>query len=612
MHTLRLYYGCRLYSNRVINGPLNQPKYTFNGINFVLGDGITTAQTLNGIDTDESPSYLDATDEAGTTTLWFVISSQKTRQGQLVLYLKRDLLTEYWDKIKTMPFLCQKAATLPDRIATAKYLKTMNLSQVKKREYLLTDEANGRGWIVIYFNRTYNVPAGESSPWDSSGNAKIDSYRGNYTVTLKAGHNNCINSPCDILAIPLGGTLKSRLTGQADREIKLNSLRTALDLTYSISAHFSGMIADIQYLPYVNTPRQIDGNPDTDDNGWSRIIDNYDDSVAGWAIWQTNAYFTKQISVKDFSDRTLPADNMDQRKFNEEHMYRLCSPNFASSFEFSPVKNGAFPTFTVHGILRPINPYIYVEPSFEGLYGEQFNDGRGLILTGDFSLDQVSNAWATYKLQNKNYEQIFNRQIQTMDLQHSIANENMGWNMAHAISGGLSGTAGGAAAGAVLGSVVPGIGTAVGAIAGGLLSAGGGALDIADTYRQEKNGKALRDDAKNAAMDYFQYQTGNIQAIPNTLTKVSAINQDYKIYPLIEEYECTSQEVTNVNSAVYYNGVDVNMVAPLSSFSKGYIRGSVIQFPSNTSSNGGININEAQAQAINSELQAGIYYKEVY
>lgn len=605
MHTIKVYYGSRLYGNRIIGEELPEPKYTFTGINFILGDGISTVQTLNNINSEDSPSYLTATDENDNTTLWYVINSQKNRKNQLTLGLKRDFLDEYWDKLKNQPFICQKSATIPDSISYAKYSKTMNLSQIKIKEYPLIDE-EGKGWIVIYFNKTYSAPAGSASPWDSDGKAKIVSYSGDYDMTLLSEHINCVNSPCDILAIPIGGTLKSRLSGQSDREIKLNTFRMVLDLTYSVSAHFSGMIADIQYLPYVSTSRIIDGNPDSDDDGWSRIIDTFTNETIGWAIWQRYAYYTKRVTNSDFDKKELPEDNVEQRKYNEEHMFRLCSPNFASSFEFSPIKNESFPNFIVHGILRPINPYIYVEPNFGGLYGSRFDDGRGLIFSGDFSLDQISDPWSQYKLQNKNYELIFNRQIQSMDLSNKIADQDATWNIAHSISGARSGAASGAAAGAVLGTMIaPGIGTAIGAIAGGAASSGGGLLDIADTIRQEKNAKSIRDDARSAAIDNFQYQIGNIQAMPSTLTKISAINQDFKIFPIIEEYECTDQEKRNVNNAVRFNGLDINLITTLSEFSRGFVEGSIVRFPSD------IDINEAQAQAINSELQYGIYYKEV-
>lgn len=607
MHKIKLYYGARLYSNRIIGETLPDPNYTFENINFVLGDGISTYQVLNNVNSEESPSYLTAEDEDGNVTEWFVVDSNKERKSQLSLSLKRDFLDEDWDVIKHQPFICTKSATIPDAISDAKYRKTMNLSQVKSHEYKLAED-DGNGWIVIYFNRVAgdNAP---SDPWTTEITAPSTGFK----VTLAKNHDVCENSPCDILLIPLGGTMHFR-DGTAAMNLRLSTLRAALELTYAISERFGSYIADMQYLPYTPYTRMLPSISSASNESFSQIL-NESGSVVSFAIWTFNAYFTKTISKQAIApDITIPTDNLGQRKYNEEHMFRLCSPNYASSFEFSPVKNNGTLTFRIYGILRPLSPYIYVEPSFTGLYGKPFEDGRGMILSGDFSLDQISSAWTEYKLQNKNYQLTFDRQIQSMDLANNIANQEAGWNIAHSVTGGIAGIGGGAAGGAALGAaigsvVMPGVGTVIGGLAGAAggakLSAAAGGVDIAETVIKEKNAKSLRDDTKQAAIDNFQYQIGNIQAIPNTLNKVSAINQNFKIFPILEQYDCTPQESTNVDNSIRYNGLDINLMTTLSVFDSGYIQGSILQFPSN------LHINESQAQAINSELQYGIYYKEV-
>ena len=54
-------------------------------------------------------------------------------------------------------------------------------------------------------------------------------------------------------------------------------------------------------------------------------------------------------------------------------------------------------------INQPYQPYIHLNPNFGSLYGEDFNDARGLILGGDFSIATLSNEWKNYETQNKNY-----------------------------------------------------------------------------------------------------------------------------------------------------------------------------------------------------------------
>ena len=51
-----------------------------------------------------------------------------------------------------------------------------------------------------------------------------------------------------------------------------------------------------------------------------------------------------------------------------------------------------------------------------GLSAGDFNDQRGLICGGDFSLPNVSDAWADYQMQNKNYQNIFDREVQSMEI----------------------------------------------------------------------------------------------------------------------------------------------------------------------------------------------------
>lgn len=111
---------------------------------------------------------------------------------------------------------------------------------------------------------------------------------------------------------------------------------------------------------------------------------------------------------------------------NECNMYRIVSPNYQGEFEFSVAKNNGVDFFNVDCSYKPHNPYIHVNPNFKGLYGKDFNDGRGLICNGDFSFGMISDAFTNYELQNKNYQAIFNRQIQNMDVMNDIAKQQAG------------------------------------------------------------------------------------------------------------------------------------------------------------------------------------------
>ena len=101
--------------------------------------------------------------------------------------------------------------------------------------------------------------------------------------------------------------------------------------------------------------------------------------------------------------------------------YRLLSPNYQGSFEFNVAKNGgAVDFFTAYCTYKPYTPFIKVCPAFSFVYGMDYNDNRGLICGGDFSLPRISSAWQSYQLNNKNYQNIFNREIQNLDFVQSL------------------------------------------------------------------------------------------------------------------------------------------------------------------------------------------------
>lgn len=248
-------------------------------------------------------------------------------------------------------------------------------------------------------------------------------------------------------------------------------------------------------------------------------------------------------------------------------MYRLCSPNFNGQFEFSAAMNGGVNYFNVDCSYKPFNPYIHINPNFGGLYGEDFDDARGLICGGDFSLPQISNAWANYELNNKNYEKIFNREIENMETNRKIQRWQEGVGAA---TGALGSAVSGAAAGAMIGGP---IGAAIGGIAGGLLSGAGGAADM-----------ALNEWSYNEALDYkrdmYGYQMGNIQALPSSLAKTSALTYNNKIFPILEYYTCTDEEKQALRDKIKYNGMTVGRIGIIVDFirdEKTYIKGKLIR-----------------------------------
>ena len=226
--------------------------------------------------------------------------------------------------------------------------------------------------------------------------------------------------------------------------------------------------------------------------------------------------------------------------------YRLCSPNYQGAFDFNLAKNGGtVKSFFAECTYKPFTPYIKVIPEFALLYGTNFGDARGLICGGDFSLPRIKDAWETFELNNKNYQNIFNRDIQNLDVNQSIDYQRS------LITGGLSvATAG--AVGAVGGLAATG--SPYGAIAGGILGTVGSAIgmkyDIDMLQRQQR-------EAKQYAIDKYNYQLGNIKALPYTITTVGSFTINSKIWPFIEFYTCTEQERDALKKKIQYDSMTV-------------------------------------------------------
>ena len=73
-------------------------------------------------------------------------------------------------------------------------------------------------------------------------------------------------------------------------------------------------------------------------------------------------------------------------------------------------------------------------------------------------------------------------------------------------------------------------------------------------------GETLRTEAMNYKQDMFDYQLGNIQALPYSLTKVTSLNNNNKIFPLLEYYTCTDREKDAFAKKLAYNGMTVMVI----------------------------------------------------
>lgn len=394
------------------------------------------------------------------------------------------------------------------------------------------------------------------------------------------------DSPYDMFCIPYG---ELQIYSNGVEGIVTNP-SIAIPIAVNIGAQSgSANIYDIQLLPYcpIRSAIQADGSFDIYLKSYDTITDQ-DNNILSYVFWVDSSNFTFNIPVQIDGGTDIES----RKIINETQMCRLCSPNYSGVFEFNPAKNNGVNYVNIDATYKPYSPYIHINPNFKGLYGSDFNDSRGLILGGDFSLPQVNNAWADYQMNNKNYQQMFDREIQNMEVQRDVQRTQQLVGLA---TGAISGAVTGAMTGSLLTAGNP-AGAVIGGIVGAGTSIGGG---IADYALSEK----LHNESLDFKKDMFGYQLGNIKALPSSLAKTSALTANNKLFPFVEYYSCTNEEVQALKDKLKYNGYSIGRIGKMIDYIQSepsYIKGQIIRIE-------GIADDFHGLKAISDELYKGVF-----
>lgn len=358
------------------------------------------------------------------------------------------------------------------------------------------------------------------------------------------------------------------------------------DLIYAIIRQLGEKVYDVQALPYYPGGHELEL-----DTGGLRLpnTDYYTD------VWvdqkHTVICWLPSVSCdKDAITGGIDAWS-DIKLDNETRLCRLASPNYASMYDFSVAKNYGVTGWHITMTARPYQPYIHVAPIWGGLYSPIYQDDpKGLILGGNYSIDIVSSAWTSYEINNKNYQLIFDRNVQTLDLQQSIERKQDIRNFAtSAINAGVS-----AAGNAVL------FGASSGVISGAKTVG-----NLVNSALALGEAQQLRENARDSMLDLQSYNLGNIKARPDTLTKVSSINSQNKGWAVAEIYTAPQNEVDAYIALRKYSGMTVGVVGRLNEYVREnpykyrYIRAQVLRLSAD--------VDTHLAQAINAELSGGCY-----
>ena len=155
---------------------------------------------------------------------------------------------------------------------------------------------------------------------------------------------------------------------------------------------------------------------------------------------------------------------------------------------------------------------------------------------------------------------IFDRQIENMEFTQAEQMKQLKFNaITGAVTGGLTGAASGALGFGGGGGVGAGIAGAVGGIAGTVAGVAGGILDI-------QAAKRTFAETLDYTKDMYNYNLQNIQAMPKTLSRVSAYNIDNLYVPFIEVYDCTETEKRALINKIIYNGMTIMRIGQLKDF----------------------------------------------
>lgn len=445
------------------------------------------------------------------------------------------------------------------QIGTANEVKNVNPNDSSAEIYNKMTEAfyNGGESVIIPNNNAFKVRYDGVKKYRLS-IEEITDIEG-ATLNTQTATVQTDSSLYDIICMPYGEMEVDMVptSGTSTHTSKETSLAIMNSIARELTSQY---VLDLQLVPYCPVQNYIvaegviQGSLSRSD--WLNVT--FNQQTIAYVIVAPNATFSFTIPY-EIELPNLDYDVSRVMKFtNDCTSVRLCSPNYNGVFEFNVAKNGgSVNSFDVDITYKPYNPYIHINPNFSHLYGRDFDDARGLICGGDFSLGIINDAWNVYEIQNKNYQNIFDRQIQNLDFNQAIQKREAGWQM---VAGVGQGAVGGAVAGGMVGGVY---GAAAGALIGAGASLAGGIADMA-------NLSARQQEARNLSVDMYNLQLGNVRALPNSITRTSAITANNKLVPVLEFYECTDTEREAYFNKIEYDGMTVGIIDNISNWAISY------------------------------------------
>lgn len=417
----------------------------------------------------------------------------------------------------------------------------------------------------------------------------------NIPISTLANRRSCSGSVFDVFAIPFGKTNIAWDDGQGELLTQLSTLNDTnllLRIASTIATELSAQCYDIQLLPYCPIMANSKDYQDANCIDIRNMTEHTDyDWIQKSGVNQTIIFW---LGSNKHSESIRIRQTVSNPKIQSQtEMLRIVSPNGQGCFDMNVAKNGGIENVRINMTLKPYSPSIQVLPEFKQLYGGDFNDYRGLLCGGDFSLPRVEEAWIQYQLQNKNYQNTFAREIKSLDVKQAGARLNQTLATIGAVAGG---TIAGAATGAKYGG-------AIGAVAGGAFAGLASGVTGMATFGAAED---IRRDERDLAFDRYNYQLGNIQAQPDTISKIDSFVINSKLFPYLEFYKCSEQEENALIEKIKYQSMSVQRIGTIEEFRSEeephFFKGEYIMNSDNT-----IQSDTHTLNAIYAELLKGLY-----
>ena len=272
----------------------------------------------------------------------------------------------------------------------------------------------------------------------------------------------------------------------------------------------------------------------------------------------------------DADDLEFYTDMADLTAINKEcDTIKIVSPSRASQYLFRPYNNDGIMEFRTKITLRPYNTIIYVRPSTKGLLMYDYDDKDCLIISEDFSLTAVTSEWTNYIYNNRNYNDVFERQIQGREFERTWerkieeaqkksdewTSRNISAQKASTYTGNLP----------IISSVAGAIGTAF---------QDQTYLQMAQIDRQYN--EAMYQEGIQLSRDLFEMQLENIQSQPIVPSKISTL--DAKLLPgvYLEYYSSNPSELQAINDFYKFNGNRIDAYGTFSQYLGWFVRGKII------------------------------------